>query len=458
MEILFLVIICIVLICVRWGNSDVLRRSGGIEYTRIPETTISELPLYTNVTGKSSTFNKHHGQRKLLLTEISFIVHSIKKNKNKLPMLMVYAGAAPCTHFGVIMKLFPDIKFLLVDPREFLIMTKPGEYHITNDTSIVYIKSSRKVALYKELFVDIGDVLGADNEYYKKGETPNVEYEDIIKVIKESKHNVFLIEDFMTNDLAKALNNDHYFTIFMSDIRTGNGDGDKPHDIQVVWNNCQFFNWLTLLKPHTASHKHRMIFEYNKMSRKFITPIMKDDFEYAKNKGIDFMEDAINNKYRFFKGNTLLQPWISKNSSETRLIIDRDDIIDRDYDTPPKKIVIEHGPGHYIDIQADYKYNPPVDFTIPDIPYTFTEYDIIAYDQQLLYHNRHNKTSSNYKCDYVSDRHCICNCYDCALEAFIFEDYKNNTKSNMNIMGMMSGLHHWLGINDKSLCKVHKNK
>lgn len=62
---------------------------------------------------------EHWGQRKLLLSEIEFmLLHGHKATT------VVYAGAAPGTHIGYLSELFPDHKWILVDPAMF--DCKPG--------------------------------------------------------------------------------------------------------------------------------------------------------------------------------------------------------------------------------------------------------------------------------------------------------------------------------------------
>ena len=56
----------------------------------------------------------HWGQRKLLLAEIEFLTEYAVSGATVL-----YAGAAPGTHTRYLIELFPDLKFVLVDPAPF---------------------------------------------------------------------------------------------------------------------------------------------------------------------------------------------------------------------------------------------------------------------------------------------------------------------------------------------------
>lgn len=57
----------------------------------------------------------HWGQRKLLMSEIEFLTDYSEKGD-----VVLYAGAAPGTHTNFLADLFPDIKFVLVDPADFI--------------------------------------------------------------------------------------------------------------------------------------------------------------------------------------------------------------------------------------------------------------------------------------------------------------------------------------------------
>jgi hypothetical protein len=58
----------------------------------------------------------HLGQRKLLLSEVDFLSDFASPG-----VTVVYAGAAPGTHIGLLAQLFPRVRFELYDPREFTV-------------------------------------------------------------------------------------------------------------------------------------------------------------------------------------------------------------------------------------------------------------------------------------------------------------------------------------------------
>ncbi|QPB44310.1 poly A polymerase regulatory subunit [Medusavirus stheno T3] len=59
----------------------------------------------------------HWGQRKLLMSEIEFLTLYGHTSTSRT---VVYAGAAPGTHTNWLADIFPDLKFVLVDPNPFV--------------------------------------------------------------------------------------------------------------------------------------------------------------------------------------------------------------------------------------------------------------------------------------------------------------------------------------------------
>jgi hypothetical protein len=67
----------------------------------------------------------HWGQRKLLLSEIEFLTLHAKPHDT-----VVYAGAAPGTHTEYLASLFPTLKFVLVDPADFVAKHNPPQIEV----------------------------------------------------------------------------------------------------------------------------------------------------------------------------------------------------------------------------------------------------------------------------------------------------------------------------------------
>ena len=76
----------------------------------------------------STNSNVHDGQRKLLVSEIEFLteVHLTRLHRYDAPdgnppslshLLCVYPGSCPGKHIDRLLKMFPNVFFVLVDPR-----------------------------------------------------------------------------------------------------------------------------------------------------------------------------------------------------------------------------------------------------------------------------------------------------------------------------------------------------
>jgi cap2 methyltransferase len=85
---------------------------------------------YRRRKGEVKTVN-HWGQRKLLFSEIEFLTLYGEKD-----ISCIYAGAAPGTHIKYLSNLFPEVKFILVDPSQFT------------------VKSNDKITLIEDFFTD----------------------------------------------------------------------------------------------------------------------------------------------------------------------------------------------------------------------------------------------------------------------------------------------------------------
>lgn len=107
---------------------------------------------------------KHWGQRKLLLSEILFLTRW-----GHLSNMVVYAGAAPGNHLHYLSELFPEHKFILIDPNPFQIVGSE-KIEIINDYFTNEI--AKRFVDSKVLF--ISDIRTADHRQMSQKE--NEEY------------------------------------------------------------------------------------------------------------------------------------------------------------------------------------------------------------------------------------------------------------------------------------------
>jgi len=87
----------------------------------------------------STGANVHAGQNKLLMSEIQFLLNVHLQRARAFPdmavdsaFLCVYAGACPCTHLGTLMRMFPNVAFVVADPAfasaEGAALPRPAEW------------------------------------------------------------------------------------------------------------------------------------------------------------------------------------------------------------------------------------------------------------------------------------------------------------------------------------------
>jgi hypothetical protein len=272
----------------------------------------------------------HIGQRKLLDNEIQFLTNSLPTKDAHA--FVIYAGSSPSNHIYLLHKLFPNVKFILVDPRETLIYTKKCKPHYSDKIgNIVYIKTSKddrydtqiskKIALFDHSTGDINIVNRKDGIMEKVDEAS-------IKFIKESNFRIYIIEDVFSDELAGLLREIGKL-YFWSDIRTS-GD-ESPTDLDILWDLAQQYVWLSILQPEKYMIKFRVPFF--SLDIEDINDNYLATFDKCRNT-IDFVKNYSDKKMEYISGEIYIQPFAGVNSTETRLVGSLEDITNiRNYDT-----------------------------------------------------------------------------------------------------------------------------
>jgi hypothetical protein len=316
----------------------------------------------------------HLGQRKLFLTQLWFLTTYLKTFDEHA--IVVYAGAAPTNTCNLLCNLFPNVKFLLIDPNPF---------HIYN------VRKNKEELKY----------IGIDN-YNNKNKTNKLGNEIIVKINTLNKttlqkfltinEQIFVYPDIYIEDFSPLIKNVLGNVFFWSDIRTGYDT--TPADDHILWNSAQQYIWLRKLEPKNAMLKFKIPFFYEE-KEKYIAAIKNSknnqmimDLNNAKQIGLAIIANYKHDKFKFLKGNLLIQCWPGLTSTETRLIVDKKTIIDNKIAT-----------------------------------YTRDEYDA-----PLRYHNLISRTFSTFPNAHISAKESFDNCYDCAREVQIMEEYTKKYK------------------------------
>jgi hypothetical protein len=348
----------------------------------------------------------HIGQLKLFLSELEFLTEILPKHTTN--SIVIYAGSAPSNKIYYLTTLFPNTKFIMVDPAEHFILLPDGNhYESKHSDKIVYLHVANKGNRYhiKKRMVNYYDesVKRIEKEKINSNilKYTGASRKTLLDFIKNSPHNCYIIEDFFTNNIADMFKDlDCYF---ISDIRSNindmseiltklNGKVKKPaiisseefpSDLDICWNNAMHLNWLQRLQPKAAMLKFRVPY-FNQELDEFLyyanLEPYKTDFAEAKNRGIDFVDNHKNKKHIFLQDDKIyIQSFPGIISTETRLICQR-------YDQ-------------------------------------FKEFDIDDYDNQFYYYNWLYRQFAFIDHGYLDKKLGIDGCNDCALMIKIFRDY-----------------------------------
>lgn len=264
--------------------------------------------------------NTHIGQRKLLLSEVQFL-----SDVNSNIKYCIYAGSAPGNKTHFLYKLFPHIKFILVDPNKF-------DLKLADESTLNIGKVSHRSKKHDDIIHIYYDYATKSHTYKdnkKVLDMSDKEQKELINFIKDSSHNIFIIEDYYTVDISKLLSklgNDNI--CFITDVRTKIiSEEETPVDLDIIWNTSMFYNWIYELQPEMTMFKMRLPFynegntSVNKYSKDY-----ESSFNLSKKNGIDFIKNYNEGKFILPKGVINIQAWSPISSTESRLIINKEDI------------------------------------------------------------------------------------------------------------------------------------
>lgn len=271
------------------------------EYNHIPR-----IVQYTPASGILND-NCHFGQRKLLLTEIEYY-NMLNHDKQ---YLVVYPGSASCEHLPVILQLFPNLKFLLIDPNYHSIDNRYQFKYIYQNIDMIsksnvdhfkaqlnpkfkknnffkkrdeHLQRNARLLLKVNFLYDTNqynmyDVLDLEvnrEDMNKLKENYTKNSDDLVTKIFADSSRVFIIQDYMSIDLSlkikraydkfiksnesKGDDKDKVKKInmcFLSDIRTSLFRAGSPTDLDIMWNYALQIIFIKILQPKYAMTKFR---------------------------------------------------------------------------------------------------------------------------------------------------------------------------------------------------------
>jgi hypothetical protein len=378
--------------------------------TKLPEMIMfNDIPI-TDIKYEEecSKFNMglHIGQRKLLLNEIQFLTEMYKHDSDI--EYCIYVGSAPGNKTYLLSQLFPHIKFILIDPNIFelnILNKKTGrniKHRSVKHPDIIHLYSAYP---YKGNIFDSGK---------KLKDLSKDQSNKLIDFIKTSTYKIFIIEDYMSNEIAQLL------TVFdkcgfISDIRSNVEMTDCPSDFDVVWNMSMMYNWINIIKPSLSVFKFRTPF-YNDGILDFtkLKHIYADTFDISKKYGIDFIKNYKNKEFIMSSSDLYIQPWCGKSSTEMRSIIYAKDI------------------------------NKLISYDTIEIENRFLAYNKVF---RVLFHENKNSNKAMH----------FCKCNDCSIENNIWTNYlKLNIKQDI-IESVLDAVKLTGIVTNRPLEKVHTN-
>lgn len=263
----------------------------------------------------------HWGQRKLILTEIQFLTEVMTKlgsdssgKVNDGKVNVIYPGAAPGTHFLLLLDMFPNIVLYLWDPATF-------------DDNLIYIDKHRRLGDMNKIPFRYRDTV---NKY--KGRVfinPELDGDDWDEYLentmnREKEKNYPKQLGFFTQNSIEWINTKIVDTnkVFITDIRLF-------EDMKIVaYSNIKYKFSLNplyhILKniPNRKDYDRDMELQQNwfiGVNAKFGL------FKFKLQKLLLLGEDVYK---KYLKGKILFQPWGPVLTTETRLFVDRDSNVD----------------------------------------------------------------------------------------------------------------------------------
>jgi hypothetical protein len=125
----------------------------------------------------------HFGQRKLFLSEVEFLTLCCNSfDENTQNPLVIYAGAAPGTHISLLSKMFPFIKFVLIDPAFFI------------------VKENERIEIIQDFFTD-----ALAEKFAEKYKDHTILFISDIRVFGPGSINEDSLEDKVNEDMAAQM-------------------------------------------------------------------------------------------------------------------------------------------------------------------------------------------------------------------------------------------------------------
>lgn len=305
----------------------------------------------------------HAGQRKLLLSEIQFLTCCASSAS-----FVLYIGSAPCEKLPVLLRLFPGLKFLLVDPNfhTYSWNEKPvivyQNVDAVSESCLTTLRTDRGrkrgrrqqeqrcsnatwttagAPVYCQTYR--GDMSHVDCDAHRTAmqriqkEFETVHFTSLVRDMLQRQERVYIIQDYMTESLATRLQRSIAYAnspdmLLISDVRTA-FFRPLPTDLDCIWNDALQILVLKRLRPRWSMlkfHPPYMDPEQKQEMHSLLQerPQVQADLEKVRSRyGLDLLHNYHEGVYRYLRASVIwLQAWAPSSTSEARLIVSRDDL------------------------------------------------------------------------------------------------------------------------------------
>lgn len=212
-------------------------------FTSPPLITFDDLKVIPDMKHVNSFTNCHLGQRKLLLNEILFYTKYLPDK----PSTIIYSGSASGEHTPSILEMFPKARIIMIDPffhlmtYDYVYIYKKGHGN-KKDIEIMINKKDKRSSTITNYVNMLKTKKCLDGEVYDAWDTEDFGSIENINMINSYDAKVFVIQDYMSKELAELLKG--YGDIYISDIRTVwfNDYMGSPTAIDILHNSALQLN------------------------------------------------------------------------------------------------------------------------------------------------------------------------------------------------------------------------
>lgn len=316
--------------------------------------------------------NVHIEDRLLFINGLNFLNKSVKYGSVEgKKSFVVFAGGAPGHYLYELSRYYPNVVFLVIDSELFNTyitdnLTQPYDEYVRSHSVELGSQQSTKIHYLKNLDT-LPRLLDTPIRIFalRRKCTP--------EILVELK---FILLDttiyFWSNEFEiEHKNEEHQSTRVNNDIT----------DYDIIKNMINQYNYVKHLQPNTSMLRFK-IPSYD-IGPKKLNQYMEN---LNASQELDILNNYMKKKVIYPKGKLILQPWSTKSSTETRIIIKKENI------------------------------------------FTLAEYNVPEYDSLMNYYNclerpvrKHNNDEGFYKYGY-------CECNNCAIELTVFKEYLANNR------------------------------